>query len=269
LFASEEFIVASRKFVCIRIETFENKESEAIVRELLNGRFANTAFTIFDPDGKRRLTRSGRSPTAVIRSRGGRKDDPNEEVDDKAVIREMNKIAKRFEPVEEDSPAVLQDFHSFRQALNVASADQRLLVFVNLKEEDRARAQDNFSRVFSDTDIVGKFHLNFADPKVDGDWAESIKGDTSSPGIFIIRSGTFGQDGVVMQKLPKTLSVEELKSAMVLANDEYSIMETRKTYSQHVMAGKRAGIHFENEISSDGTSDGRKRGESRRGGNSR
>ena len=264
MFASEEFIEASRKFVCIRIETFENKESEAIVRELLNGRFENTAFTIFDPKGTRRLTRSGRSPSAVIRSRGGRNADADEELDDNAVIREMNKIARRFNPVQDDSPAVLQDFHSFRQALNVAAADQRLLVFVNLKEEDRVKVEDNFKQLFSDTDIMGKFHLNFADPKVDGSWAQSIKGDTSSPGIFIIRSGTFGQDGVVMQKLPQTLNVEELKSAMLAANDEYSIMEIRKKYSQHVMAGKRAGIHFENEIGREGTFDGRKEGEPRR-----
>lgn len=261
MFASEEFIEASRKFVCIRIETFENKESEAMVRELLNGRLANTAFTIFDPKGARRLTGSGRSPSATIRTRGQRNDQEHNEL---TIIREMNKIAGRFKPVKDDSPAVLQDFHSFRQALNVASADQRLLVFVNLKEKDKAQVEDSYSQVFSDADIVGKFHLNFADPKVDGSWAQAIKGDTSSPGIFIIRSGTFGQDGVVMQKLSQTLTVGEIKSALLAANDEYSIMEIRKKYSQHVISGKRAGIHFENEIGREDASDGRNRREPRR-----
>ena len=257
MFASKDFIEVSRKFVCIRIETFENKEAEAMVRELLNGRFANTAFCIFDPQGEKKLTRSGRSPAAAVGNRGS-KNGQNEKGDD-AVIQQMNQIAARFSPTGGDADALLQDFNSFRQALNVAAADQRLLVFVAAKEKERSVVENNLKQVFSESDVLGKFHLNFLDPKVDENWSKKIRGETSFPGIYIIRSGTFGMDGVVMQRLALTESVEGIKSAMAAANGEYSFMEGRKKYSQHVMAGKRQGIYFENEIGREGTSDGRNR----------
>ena len=251
MFAKEDFLAVSRKYVCIRIETFENKEAEERVRGLLNGRYANTAFCIFDPEGEQRLTRSGRSPLAALGAKGR-----DETAADESVVRQMHQIAARFTPAEGQSDAVLQDFHSFRQALNVASADQRLLVFVDANETERGRVKSKLQEVFRDPGITGTFHLNFADKKVDENWNDAIKGATSSPGIFIIRSGTFGQDGSVMDRLTLSASVDDIKSAMVDANEKFSSKETRKKYALHVQSGKRNGIYFENEISREGTSDG-------------
>jgi hypothetical protein len=149
LFAKKEFIEASRKFVCIRIETYENKESEAMVRKLLNGKFANTAFCVFDPQGKRQLSSAGRSPSQGLQTRGGRgrgrggpsakpgsgtaaEDDSHDN-----VIRQMQRIAGQFKSTGESEETALQDFNTFRQALNVASADQRLLMFVMRKPSQK------------------------------------------------------------------------------------------------------------------------------------
>jgi hypothetical protein len=258
LFSQADFIEASRKFVCIRIETYENKEAEEKVRALLNGRYANTAFCMFNPNGTERLSRSGRSPFDAF----GRKSDG----DDKELIGQMNQIAAKYTPSGETDNSVLQDFNSFRQALNVASADQRLLVFVDVEKDDQKKVRNNLETVFADQDIVGKFHLNFMDKEVDQQWSKSIKGNTRSPGIFIIRSGTFGIDGVVMDHLSPTTAEEEIKAAMVGANEKFASIEERKTYSEHVRAGKRQRIHFENEIpqvedrNGDGQTDGKRRG---------
>lgn len=252
----------SRKYVCIRIETFENKGSEEKVRALLNGRFANTAFCVFDPEGQQRLTRPGRGPSTAFGSKGRN----GAAADDESIVRQMNQIAARFTPTDGHGNAVLQDFYSFRQALNVASADQRLLVFVDAKENEKRSVETKLKAVFDDPDIAGKFHLNFADSKVDRNWSQAIKGKKSSSGIFIIRSGTYGQDGVVMDRLPLSASSDDIKTAMVKANDQFSSSETRKKYAQHVQSGKRNGIYFENEISREGTSDGpnsNRRGRSR------
>ena len=263
MFAKEAFIEASRKYVCIRIETFENKEAEEKVRALLNGRYANTAFCVFDPQGTQRLTRSGRGPSTAFGTKGRN----STRIDDEDIIRQMQRIAARFRPTADDSEAVLQDFHSFRQALNVASADQRLLVFVDTEKDDDQQIENALKQVFADSEITGKFHLNFADAKVDRNWRRSVKGKTTSPGIFIIRSGTFGQDGVVLNRLSLSSSIDEIKSAMIDANQQFASTETRKKYAQHVQSGKRNGIYFENEISREGTSDGknsnRRRGRNR------
>ncbi len=240
-----------------------------MVRELLNGRLANTAFMIFDPQGTRKLTRSGRSPSAVVKGRGSPnarpgQADTDKRLDDATMIKEMQRISARYTPADTDAPAVLQDFNSFRQALNVAAADQRLLVAMNVKEKDQPQVKEKLEQVFSASDIVGKFHLNIMDPKVDAKWSSSVQGDTSDPGIYIIRAGTFGLTGVVMNRLPEETDVDEIKAALVVANDEYSIMETRKKYSQHVMAGKRQGIYFENEIGREGASDNRRQSDRQR-----
>jgi len=155
-----------------------------MVRSLLNGTYANTAFCMFDPQGDQRLSRSGRSPSQVI---GRRSSDSND-----AVIKEMKRIASLYQP-KSDGVAELQDFLSFRQALNVASADQRLLVFVNADKTAVEKLSPTLKKLFADKDIVGRFHLDLAG-KEDAQWSKVIAGAQSDPAINVIRAGKFGLD---------------------------------------------------------------------------
>ena len=219
------------------------------MRELLNGRLANTSFCVFDPTGKKRLSRSGRSPHRGLSS------GENSEENDKVVVRQMHRIASQYEAKGESSQAELQSFHSFRQALNVASADQRLLVLVNTKDDEKIAGV--LKPVFADKEVIGKFHLHFANAETDQDWSKVIQDDKNQPGIVIIRAGKFGLDGVVMNQLPAATNAEELKAALIEANQEFAKLEDRKTYKNHVKDGRREWIYFENEISQDNADDGR------------
>ena len=212
-----------------------------MVRQILLGAFANTAFCLFDPQGEKRISGSGRNPAIGLRvGRGRSKDDP--------VISKMIKIAANYTPQGDAENVVLQDFHSLRQALNVASADQRLLVVVNYDDKARKIAESNLQTVFADTDIIGKFHLVSLKPRVDETSAAKIKGFTNSTGISIVRSGKFGLDGTVMEKLPVTADAESIKATLLKANETFAELETRKVYSEHVKAGRQQRIYFENEI---------------------
>ena len=51
-FGDADFIDASRQFVCVRPDTYENEENQRLVRSMLNGNLENTAFCILSPDGK-------------------------------------------------------------------------------------------------------------------------------------------------------------------------------------------------------------------------
>jgi hypothetical protein len=275
LFAKKEFIEASRKFVCIRIETYENKESEAMVRKLLNGKFANTAFCVFDPQGKRQLSSAGRSPSQGLQTRGGRgrgrggpsakpgsgtaaEDDSHDN-----VIRQMQRIAGQFKSTGESEETALQDFNTFRQALNVASADQRLLMFVNVDEKAITKVRSELQTVFADPEIVGKFHLDFANTKTDQKWGQAIDGSKNEPGLVIVHSGQFGIDGQVVSHLSATEDAESIKKALLAANEKFASAEKRKKYSSHVQQGRRQRLYFENEIpygedrDGDGKADGR------------
>ena len=248
MFANEDFIDSSRKFVCIRIETFESKDSEKKVRALLNGAFANTAFCIFDPSGEERLTRSGRGPSQSLGTRGNKGSRGKQASGDEGMIDRMNQIAADYRSIGNEADAILQDFNSFRQALNVASADQRLLVLVDSDKGNRDQVEDKLRKVFADEEIEGKFHLKFVNQGTDKNWSKVIKGASNKPGILIIRSGTFGLDGTVMEQLSLSTNADEIKQAMLKSNKKFASLETRKTYGDHVQAGRRQNIYFENEI---------------------
>lgn len=215
-----------------------------MVRKILNGVYANTAFCIFDPQGKRRLSRAGRSPTSVM-GRGA--SDTNE-----GIIREMKRIASRYKPKASEKETVLQDFLSFRQALNVAAADQRLLVFVNADKDAVEEISPTLTKLFADEEIIGRFHLDFAGDE-DEKWSQSIevtksKGAKSKPAINVIRSGKFGLDGQLMEQLSLDSSFDELKKKLLASNKKFGSTEERKDYANHVMEGKRKGIKYESEI---------------------
>ncbi len=215
-----------------------------MVRALLNGAFANTSFCIFDPEGEERISRSGRSPSSLAKSRGRRRGTD----DDDKIIQEMNNIAVKYALKGESENSVLEDFNTFRQALNVASADQRLLVFVNANKADRVEAETNLQEAFDDDEILGKFHLDLLNEESDKAWFKKIKGATDDSEIVIIHAGTFGLEGVVMGKLALSDSAEKIKETMQVANVKFASLEDRKTYGTHVQSGRRKGVYFENEI---------------------
>lgn len=225
LFSTQEFIEASRKFVCIRIETYENKASEAMVRKLLGGRFENTAFVLFDPSGTRMLSKTGRSPNQGLSSARG----PGHKASDSAVVSEMNRIARKFKTKADPTLAELQDFHSFKQALNVAAADQRLLVLVNAPTTDHEKLGEKLKPVFADPETVGRFHLDFLDASTDKDWAKVLRGSKKGPGIMIVQSGQFGLDGKVVAHLGLDHSVDEIRQSLLIANQKFAKLEKEKT----------------------------------------
>ena len=51
-----------------------------------------------------------------------------------------------------------------------------------------------------------------------------------------------------MQKLDVSSDAEAIRSALLASNDTFAKNEDRKIYSDHVRAGRRQRIYFENEI---------------------
>lgn len=243
MFSTKEFVAASRDFVCVRLETYESKEHQDLIRKFLNGRMENTAFCILAPDGEEELTRASRSPGSVLGAQGrgaGATKGSNED-----VISAMKEFAAEYRPRGNDSEMVLQDFHSYRQALNVASGDQRLLVFVAAGTRDQESARKTLQPTFADEEIIGRFHLDFGDSEEDSKWASSLRKLKSKSGIIVIQSDSFGQKGEVLAQLPITAKEAEIKTALLLANEKFSAAEERKVYSEHVAEGRREGVFFE------------------------
>ncbi len=59
-FLSQLEVIAAKKFVCIRLTSYEDEAEKKFVSKLVNGEPANTAFAMLTPDGERALR--GRGP---------------------------------------------------------------------------------------------------------------------------------------------------------------------------------------------------------------
>ena len=237
MFSQDDFIAASRDFVCVRLESYESEEHQQLVRNFLRGAFANTAFCILAPDGKTRLSGSGRSPSALLGRRGGPVGDKG------AVIRAMEEISSDYTVNGSLSDAHIQDFHTIRQAINVASGDQRLLLLTVTGERNKLSAV--LQETLNEPKMIGRFHHDFAEKTDEQNWSDLIEKAKGESGFLIIQADSFGLKGTVVSQLPLSASAEQLKSSLTKANTVFAQSEVRKVYGKHLQEGRRKGIHFE------------------------
>jgi len=156
----------------------------------------------------------------------------------------MRSLAAKY-PGKDLAAASVQDFHSLKQSLNVASADQRLLVWVVDNESTHLEVKERLKKVMNDVDVVGRFHVDFVSAGDQG-WAEVVSGEVAKEGLFVIRAGEFGVDGDVMQELPLGAGMKVIRKALLETNERYAKLEKRKVYGEHVLKGRREGVSFEN-----------------------
>jgi hypothetical protein len=221
----------SRDFVCVRLDSYESKEHQEYVRTFLDGRFENSAFVLLAPDGKEWLSKGSRGPEMVLgRSR---------------AVERMDTVAALFPPTADVKQAIMQDFHSVRQALNVASADQRVFVIINGPKNQIDPLRESLRAVASNERIVGRFHFDFEE---NDDWKTTVEGTKAEPGIVVIRPGEFGMDGVVMHQLPLDADNLRVIDTLLAANADFAKSTEKKVYSYHVAKGKDRGIYFEGAV---------------------
>ncbi|MFT4638294.1 MAG: hypothetical protein ACI8T1_001613 [Verrucomicrobiales bacterium] len=230
MFSQPDVIEVSRKFVCVRIDSYESEENQKIVRSHLNGRFENTAFCILAPDGETRLSRSARSPSQVY----GEASD---------FVSELKAILTKHEPKIDDREAPVPDFHSFKLALNIASADQRVLVLLTAPEDQLAAAESRLRRLSWNPKVQGRFHF---DLESTGTWKEPLsqKADAGA-GIYLINPGEYGLEGTVIERLDLDAGPEQILTSLAKANDTYAKTTKKKIYSDHVQEGRSEGKRIE------------------------
>jgi hypothetical protein len=180
----------------------------------------------------------------------------------------MEQLALRY-PVKADlKEALVPDFHSFRQALNVASADQRVLVLIYAPHDAGQARRKSLCAVANDDGIIGRFHFDFDH---ETKWQESIDGSSDETGIYLINPGEFGLSGQVMKRLPLDTPNDQVIAALTTANQKFASSAIKKDYSTHVRKGRSQGIYFEGgvpygeDIDGDGEIDEGRGGRRRRG----
>ncbi|MBM3457017.1 MAG: hypothetical protein FJX77_00575, partial [Armatimonadetes bacterium] len=129
-----EVVAASRRFVCIRPLTYEDRAAQAFLRGLLVGRSGeveNTTCCLLSPDGKDPLTRPARSFQQIYRDAPEMAEWMNRVADEYAAWRRHQKQANR-------SASSLPVVTGVRLGLATAAADdQPLAVLYNPPGSDR------------------------------------------------------------------------------------------------------------------------------------
>lgn len=216
--------------MCVRVDSYESLANQSLVRSFLNGRFANTAFCILAPDGETRLTRSGRSPSQQF---------PTTE----AFAAKLNAIADDYQPKGKTELPPVPDFNRFGLALNVAAADERILVLVATAEDQIKGLERRLRPLAWSNDVQGRFHFDLDSGSA---WKESLSLPAdAAPGIYFIKPGAYGLDGKIISKLEPDAENNVILAAMAAANKSYKATTVRKNYSDHVREGKRKGITIE------------------------
>ena len=162
-----------------------------------------------------------------------------------SAVERMRTVAALYAAEADAKNAIVPDFHTVRQAMNVASADQRVLVVVYGSSSAIEPLRTSLRTVASDSRIIGRFHFDF---ESDGAWKKHVSGLQMESGIALIRPGEFGIDGTVMTQLPLTADHHAVVQALLAANAEFARTTEKKVYADHVARGQRQGIYFEGAV---------------------
>ena len=183
------------------------------------------------PNGQDWLTRASRGPQQVFRFQ--------------SPATEVSLIAKKYAAKASAKEAIVQDFHTVRQALNVASADQRVLVIVHGPKTKTDPLKESLKAVANDERVIGRFHFDFDETDK---WQKTVSGLKLDSGIAVIRPSEFGMKGTVMSHLPLDTSNGEIIKSLLEANATFAKSTKKKVYSQHVEKGRQQGIYFEGAV---------------------
>ncbi len=183
------------------------------------------------PDGQEWLSRASRGPEQVLGRSG--------------ATEALHRYALMYPAKAESKDALVQDFHSFRQALNVASADQRVLVLVNAPAGQESKLRESLRAVANDQSVIGRFHFDF---EQSSGWKANVTGSSDQPGIIMIHPGEFGMNGKALKQLPLNATNEQIIATMLQANTHFAATTEKKVYSQHVAKGTRQGIYFQGAV---------------------
>ncbi len=219
-----EVIDASRKFVCVRLTTYEDEGESKFLKSLVrtgSGQVENSSFAILDVDGKTKLVGGGRGMNQVYR-------------DAKEMADGMAKLLAKSTPKGE--PTSLPLVPTVRLALPVAASDGQPLVVVRVKDEKaRAEVEKELAKLVWGDEFVGRFVF-----AVDAEAATAFDGLTGEPAVVVVQPDTFGQKAKVLAQADKP---DDLAAA--LRSGLKGFVKDDKETRTHISGGLKQGVFWE------------------------
>jgi hypothetical protein len=228
-----EVIAAARKFVCIRLTSYEDETEKKFVSKIVNGEPANTAFAMLTPDGERALR--GRGP-----GRG-----PRDLFKDAAdMAKGMDELARKYPPAKTERVPALPVTLNAKVGLAVAAGDLQPLVVVladSAKRRDELEAK--VAELAWDKEFAGRLTYATAAAAKEIPHVDKL---TIKEGILLIEPDIFGAGG----KVVKEVRSDELGQPLAEAMRETLKSHVRTEKNRWTLAeqGLKQGIYYETGI---------------------
>lgn len=255
--ADEHVIAASRKFVCIRLATYEDAEENKILAEIFSrqGVLENTVFTLLSPDGKESLVTAGRSPAWAFGGVSGPGINEQPEIAIQRMAATMEAIALTFPGKEEvaKQEASLPIIADLRLALNVSAADRQPLVAIYSPDTtQRETLTAELAKIAWSKPFIGKAqYVVVSDPAE----FKQVSGFQPESGLVVIQPDTFGLKGQVIQQIDVT--TKEIELPQILAEALRRHQPSQLTYDEHRRAGSQAGARWTSKTPNQEQAEGR------------
>lgn len=229
-----EVIAASRKFVCIRLTTYENQQESELLRTLFVGRSGdveNTTFALLSPDGKQRLVRPHRTAGHIFGSAA-------------RLAATMTRIAQQYDAGRQQAEVLpeLPAVANVRLALNVAACDnQPLVILVDRDEQELRKMAEQVRALAWNEEFLGR--MTYAATTRSAD-LEAIDGAVDGNGLLVVQADKFGLRGSVLARLAADPSFAELARTLRTGLGRH---ERTPKSERHVHDGHRAGIFWDTQ----------------------
>ena len=252
-------MAASRNWVCIRLATYEDASEGELLETIFAGRgtLENTTTVLLAPDGKRRLSASGRGPAWLLPGEARGVDAvPSEDGPEKlADLLEELAHPYRGRPL----PGSLPLGHDVRRWLNVASCDGQPLVILHGRTKSATAALEvQLAELAWSDEFSGRFQYVVS---TDRDELALLDGVPQRAGVLVVQPGVFGLEGIVVASAGTEASSAALARTLHLGLERADLPE--KELRAHMAQGRRAHILWESELPV--TDPGPARGRSRLG----
>ncbi len=257
--ADKKVVAASRKFVCIRLATYENADENVVLRNIFSrgGILQNTVFSILTPDGKTSIIRAGRSPAWAFGGAAGAgiHEQSPEVIAKMADTMEAIALAYPGKDKQTKGTTPLPYLEDLRVALNVAAADRQPLVVVYTSDpKQRAAIEAKLSPLAWSGDFIGRaLYVQASKPEE----LKAIEGLTVKTGIIVIQPGTFGLSGMVIREISGDLPAARIRGHFALGLNQHK--PSQLGYYEHRAAGVRAGKRWESKTPNTDNSSPRER----------
>jgi hypothetical protein len=227
-----EVVAVSRRFVCVRLTTYENEEEGRFLMSLQHtrsGRLENTTFAILAPDGKRQLIRASRSPRHVF-------------ADGHEIAQAMTRIARTFPGKSEtDRQRELPTLPGVRLAVDVASCDNRPLVVLFVPAGSARRTLEERIRTLAWSEaFIGRFAYVTATAAKE---LSIIERANAEAGMFVVQPDRFGLKATIVSRAPAEATLGQLTDTLRTGLARYHGEE--KSFRGHVRAGHERGVFWE------------------------